>query len=99
MASDERNDPPRAVVRTKPIYPFKAQQRGIEGQVAIRFLVRRDGSIGDIVIDHANPPGVFEDAVREAVSHWRFEPGRLAGEPVDTWVSLPISFDLNAGQQ
>jgi len=95
----ELDQPPREVVNPDPVYPFKALQRRIEGQVRVRFLVHRDGTVGDIVIVDAHPPGVFEVAVREGVSHWRFEPGRLAGEAVDTWVAQTITFHLDAGRK
>lgn len=89
---------PRALIRNEPIYPYKARQRRLEGRVRVRFLVGRDGTVGQIVIEEADPPGVFEDAVRDAVARWRYEPGRIAGEPVATWVVLPVSFDLETGR-
>ena len=70
-----------------------------EGTVRVRFLVRRDGTVGEIIIEAADPEGVFEDAVRDAVSRWRFEPGRLAGEAVAAWVVMPITFDLSGGRR
>ncbi len=87
--------PPRAVVAPQPAYPYKARQRRTEGVVQVRFLVRRDGTVGEIIIESADPPGVFDDVVREAVSRWRFEPGRLAGESVAAWVVQPLRFDLS----
>jgi len=43
----------------------------------------------------AEPEGVFEDSAVSAVKKWRFEPGRVDGEPVPTWVRLPVSFTLS----
>jgi protein TonB len=94
----ELDRPPRAVVRTPPVYPFKARQRRIEGTVQVRFLVRVDGTVDQIRIESADPPGVFEDAAREAIARWRFEPGQLAGETVASWVVMPIRFDLDGGR-
>lgn len=94
FAAADLDDAPRAVVRTPPIYPYRARQRRLEGTVQVRFLVQRDGTVGEIVIEAADPPGVFEDAVREAVARWRFEPGRLAGEAVAAWVVMPITFNM-----
>ena len=91
------DQPPRAVVRENPRYPYKMKQRRIEGTVQVRFLVRIDGTVGEIIIEQSTPPGVFDQAVRDAVSRWRFEPGRLAGEPVAAWVVMPIRFDLRGG--
>ena len=98
FSAADLDQPPRPTVRTPPIYPYRARQRRIEGTVQVRFLVRRDGTVGDIIIESADPPGVFEDSVREAVARWRFEPGRLAGEAVAAWVVMPITFDMDGGR-
>jgi protein TonB len=95
--ASELDRAPRPVVRTAPVYPYKARQRRIEGTVQVRFLVRADGTVGEVQVESADPPGVFEDAVRDAIARWRFEPGRLAGEAVAAWVVMPISFDLDRG--
>jgi periplasmic protein TonB len=98
FAAADLDQPPRPTVRTPPVYPYRARQRRLEGTVQVRFLVRRDGSVGEVVIESADPPDVFEEAVREAVSRWRFEPGRLAGEAVASWVVMPITFDMDGGR-
>ena len=90
--------PPRGVVTPMPLYPYKARQRRIEGVVQLRILVRANGSVGEIIIESADPPGVFEDVVRETGARWRYEPGRLAGEPVAAWVLQPLRFDLSGGR-
>ena len=43
----------------------------------------------------AVPKGYFEDSVLRTVPGWRFEPGRIAGEPVASWVVTTIQFDLS----
>jgi periplasmic protein TonB len=98
FAAADLDQPPRATVRTPPVYPYRARQRRIEGTLQVRFLVRRDGSVGEVVVESADPPGIFEDSVREAVARWRFEPGRLAGEAVAAWVVMPITFDMDGGR-
>jgi protein TonB len=95
--ASELDDAPRAIIRTPPQYPYRARQRRIEGSVWVRFLVSVDGTVSQISVVDAQPPGVFEQAVIDAVSRWRFEPGRLAGETVAAWVVAPITFDLSGG--
>ena len=85
---------PRALVRTVE-YPYRARQRNIEGEVRVKLLVRRNGTIGQVQILAAEPAGYFEDAVRRAAPGWRFEPGQIAGEPVDAWVVTTVSFQMN----
>ena len=66
-----------------------ARQRGLEGSVTVRFLVRADGGTERISILESMPAGLFDQAVLDAVSRWRFEPGVLAGEAVASWWSRP----------
>jgi len=89
---------PRAVVRRQPQYPYRARQRRVEGRVKVRFLVQTDGSVSRITILESEPEGTFDQAVIDAVSGWRFEAGRLAGEPVAAWIVTPILFDLDGGR-
>jgi len=93
------DQPPRATVKTAANYPYRARQRRIEGTVTVRFLVRRDGTVGEVIIESADPAGVFDQAVLDAVSNWRFEPGRLSGEAVAAWVRQPLVFKLDGGRR
>jgi periplasmic protein TonB len=62
--------------RVPPDYPTRAQRRGIEGHVELEFVVRADGRVdaSTIRVTDARPRNVFEDAARQAVARWRFEP-------------------------
>ncbi|MBE0567426.1 MAG: energy transducer TonB [Krumholzibacteria bacterium] len=91
------DEAPRAKVRAEPPYPYRARQRGIEGQVQVRLLVRADGSIGEVTILAADPEGVFEDAVRQTVPRWSFSPGMIGGRPVASWVVTTVHFTLGEG--
>ena len=86
---------PRVTSRIQPRYPHRARQKGITGKVVLKFLVDRDGEVNKVSVVSAEPEGVFEDSAVSAVKKWRFEPGRVDGEPVPTWVRLPVSFTLS----
>jgi protein TonB len=62
--------------------------------VVVRFLVDTEGRVSRLTVREALPKGIFEDAVLEAVSRWRFSPGVLHGAPVNTWVVAPFEFKL-----
>lgn len=91
---DELDRQPMSTARMEPIYPFIARRRGIEGSVKVRFFVTRQGRVEDFQIIKAEPPGYFEEAVRETVSSWRFEPGVVNGVKVRTLVETSIVFKL-----
>jgi protein TonB len=86
----------KPVINTRPIsYPERARQRGIEGRVVVSALIGTNGRVQDFRILEASPPGVFEEAVRNAVPNWTFEPAQYNGEPVETWATIPIPFSPN----
>jgi protein TonB len=92
----ELDTAPRPVVKTPPVYPYKAREQHIEGVVQVKILVREDGSVGEVQIVDARPKDVFEDAVLAAVPRWRFEPGKIAGRTVTSWVVTALHFKLNS---
>lgn len=90
----EVDQAPRTLVRIPPVYPFRARNMGIEGAVRVRFLVGIDGKAGQITILEADPPGIFEDAVIQAVKSWRFEATVRDGRKVSAWIVAPLRFQL-----
>lgn len=59
-----------------PTYPPRAQRRGMEGYVEVAFTIRRNGSVdsASIRVTSAQPRRVFDDAARDAIAKWQFEP-------------------------
>ena len=86
---------PEIVGRVNPEYPFQARERGIEGYVAVKVLVGKDGAVRQVNILKAKPANIFDQAVRKAVSSWRFRPGEVGGEPVTAWITTTLHFRLN----
>ena len=69
-------EPPRVIREMKADYPDEARRRGIEGEVVVELVVRRDGSVGDARIVRRLSAALDERALR-AVRQWRFEPGKV----------------------
>ena len=63
----------KPVKKVKPKYPPEAEQQHIQGRVKVRLSVALDGSVTDVDVLLAEPPGVFEQAVLEAVRQYRFK--------------------------
>jgi TonB family protein len=75
-----RHDPPR--------FPEGAKRDGIvESKVRVRLWVTPEGKVDQVDVLEATPPGVFDDAVRRALSLWTFEP---PGHPLDQVVDLTL---------
>ncbi|WP_353982042.1 energy transducer TonB [Salinicola endophyticus] len=62
--------------RVNPTYPARAQRRGLEGYVEVSFVIQPDGRVdgGSLRVIDAEPANVFDRAVEEAISRWRFPP-------------------------
>ena len=85
------------VVPTKkiePVYPPRAQRAGIEGTVTVEFTIATDGNVREIEIIKANPPDVFDQAVINAISKWKFPPQTRNGKAVEKRARQEIRFSL-----
>jgi protein TonB len=94
FALQEIDQPPRAMVRMRPIYPPLARARSLEGEVQVEFVVGIDGAVYAAEVMASAPPGVFDASALHAVQRWRFEPGTLGGEPVPVRVRQRLQFSL-----
>lgn len=79
-------------------YPAEAHKEGIEGRVIATFVVEKDGSISDIVINRSVHPLLDEEAKRVIAAMPKWTPGRQNGQPVRVKYTIPISFRLNSGK-
>ncbi len=73
-------------------YPVKAIQEGTQGIVVVKFVVEKDGSIGDTEIYKSLSPECDEAAINAIKKIGRFIPGKQNGVPVRVWINLPIRF-------
>jgi TonB family protein len=62
----------RCYASPAPTYPDRAIQDSLCGRVLVCGALGEDGSIPSPQILRAEPPGVFDAAVLDAVSKWRF---------------------------
>ena len=83
------------IVKVKPIYPRRAQTRGIEGYVLLEFTVTRSGAVADPVVVESDPPGIFDRAAVNAALKFKYKPKVVNGEPIDVaGVLHRITFEL-----
>ena len=76
-------------------YPELARTNGIEGRVAVQFVVNEDGSITDVKVTRGIGGGCDEEAVRVIKSMPKWKPGRNNGVPVKVYFTQPITFRLS----
>ncbi|MDM8209175.1 TonB family protein [Bacteroides gallinaceum] len=80
-------------------YPVKAIENHIEGNVAVRFVVEKDGSLSGMHVLQGADPYLDAEALRVIGSMPKWNPGRVDGKPVRTRFVLPIVFKLQEQEE
>ena len=83
---------PRVIREVKPTYTNEALSQKIQGTVVLELVVRADGQPSDIRVIRPLDPGGLDEQAIIAARQWRFQPGRLAGRPVDVLVTVMLDF-------
>lgn len=78
-------------------YPEMAAQNNIQGRVTVQFVVEKNGSIGEVKVVRGKDPDLDKEAVRVVKSMPAFIPGKMNGQAVRVWYTLPINFKLQNG--
>lgn len=86
-------DPPSLLREVKPSYTDQGRRQGVEGDVVLEIVVRRDGSVGDVKVLRRLGAGLDQKAI-DAVRQWRFSPARRLGAPIDVVVEVAVEFKL-----
>jgi TonB family protein len=88
-----RLEPPVKIAAPAPQYPPGARSSGHVGKVVVRTILGRDGRLQQpYLLDY--PSVALGLAAADALRHWRFEPARLDGRPVDAYYNLTVDFSL-----
>ena len=80
-------------------YPKIAAEKGIQGRVALKFVIKADGTIENIQVVKSLDPACDEEAVRVIKSMPKWNPGKQNGKAVSVEYSLPIVFKLSSGEE
>ena len=77
------------------IYPTMAIEQNIEGEVVVKFVVEKDGSISNPSIESSVHPLLDEEALRVInLVPPIFNPAKQNGKNVRSWYTIPINFKL-----
>ncbi len=75
-------------------YPEIARRAGIEGRVIIRVLVRKDGTIIKPFVEYSDNSMLDKAAMSAIKTYGKLSPAIQNGQPIDCWLSVPITFKL-----
>ena len=71
------------IVKVAPIYPRRAQTRGISGYCIVEYTVTKTGSIRDPQAVDCQPSGIFDSASVKAATKFKYKPRVVDGEPIE----------------
>jgi protein TonB len=83
------------VRKVNPTYPPLARQARIQGQVVLRAVISKDGSIENLTLVSGHP--MLAPAAIDAVKQWKYKPYLLNGEPVEVDTEVQVNFTLSGG--
>ena len=78
------------IYQPRPAYPETAKRNGLAGDVVLRFLVTKDGTVTNVRVVSGNPTLV--QAAVQSVKLWRYRPFLLNGEPTEAESQATIKF-------
>ncbi len=79
--------------RVQPAYPVAAREARIQGQVELRAIISKAGTIENLVVLRGHP--MLAGAAVEAVKQWRYRPYLLNKEPVEVETNITVNFVLD----
>ena len=75
-------------------YPEAALREGIQGRVTVDFIIDKDGKVTDAKVTKGVSPELDAEALKVVNASPKWKPGKVNGNKVRTWISLPIEFRL-----
>lgn len=87
------DEQPSPIKRIPPRYPQKWRAAKLEGAAKVWFIVDKEGNPIQVQVEEATNWD-FAKAALDAIKQWEFTPGKINGEPVNTQITLPLTWDL-----
>lgn len=85
------------IFRPQPMYPRRAQERGLCGYVDLKYTVTSAGTVRDPVVT-ASSSKMFEKAAKKAALKYKYKPRQVGGKPVDVpGVEIRVTFEMDDG--
>ena len=75
-------------------YPTMAMENNVQGRVIVQFVVTKNGSIGEVKVARSVDRDLDREAIRVVKSLPKFIPGKMNGQAVNVWYTLPVNFKL-----
>jgi TonB family protein len=80
----------KLIYQVDPVFPASARAKELSGAVVLAAIVTKSGSVKDVSV--ISGPELLGAAAADAVSQWRYQPYRAAGQPVDAQTTITVTF-------
>jgi TonB family protein len=86
---------PVALFKPAPPYPQSLIKTRLRATVVVRCIIDKNGHVRSpqVIVPAGMAP--FNDSVVNTVQRWRFTPGALGGQAVETYLNLTVNFAVN----
>ena len=84
----------KVITKVQPVYPETAKAAGVQGKVNLHAVIGMDGVPLSLQVVNTNIDPDLARASIEAVSHWRYSPTLLNGQPVEIDTNITVNFTL-----
>lgn len=83
------------IYKVQPSYPALAKATRVQGQVVLRAVISRTGTIESLQVVSGHP--LLVRAAIDAVRQWRYRPYVLNGDPLEVETEVTVNFVLSGG--
>ncbi|WP_448550001.1 energy transducer TonB [Thalassotalea fusca] len=73
---------PEPIERVAPKYPIKAARESREGWARYSFIIEKDGSVSNVVVNETSGSSDMTREGLRAIKRWKYEPAMKDGKPV-----------------
>jgi TonB family protein len=85
----------RMIMKVNPAYPPDCKAEGIEGTVALRATISREGNVLNLERINELVDSRLAQAAMDAVQQWRYQPTLLNGQPIEVITEIQVNLTLS----
>jgi TonB family protein len=83
---------PILISEVSPVYPFEALKDRIEGKVAVKFFINKDGNVSEVSVESTSGSSILDSAAINYVQMLKFIPAEANGKPRNVWMTMSFQY-------
>jgi len=85
-------------IKSNTIYPPSAIRDSLEGRVILKFVIKTNGSVDNVMVIRGIRYDLDNECIRVTKMLPRFKPGKAMGKTVPVWYVIPFRFILKRNE-